>query len=86
MKSTNYKDHPHCPLVVDLPDAPECPEGVGICFMTTSVELVEPVDPKLERVEDCRVALSVALSTYVSPTQAEKFLASEWLKNFSEKA
>ena len=86
VKSAKYEEHPHCPLVVDLPDAPECPKGVGICFTTASVELVDPVDPKLERIEDCRVALCRALNDYVSPDQAARFLASEWLKNFVENA
>lgn len=86
IKSANYKQHPHCPLVVDLPDAPAAPKGIGICFTVTSVELIEPVDPKLEQIEDCRVALSTVLNTYVSPDQAEAFLDSKWLKKFSKNA
>ena len=82
--AATYVDHPHVPLVVELPDAPECPKGVGVCFGVRSVELIEPVDPKLERIEDCRIALCRALNTSVSSDQAEAFLDSDWLKNFSE--
>lgn len=74
------------PFVVLLPNAPDAPKNIGICFTAKSLVLVEAVDPELERLEECRTALCQALNTYVSPEQAAAFLDSKWLKEFSKKA